>query len=318
MHRTLGSNYNTNPMTSPFVFRSFDSDQFLPVSDENFIRHSPPQTQPAAHSRVSAFTLVTANSLEDSWHLCVFTRTATHGHLYLEILHVHLLMPTFFRLLLLRLRSSVLRSLLVPGLKRCLLLGLQACIRIRPVVRRGGAVLLLIPVQVQVVSFLAGEEMVGLILQRLRWTPDHRPQRCGCDLGCDGQLDRQGVHLFLALNVVTVTGGGLYHQSDQEKGDEGSQSCDRRDGAGRQGGQERIKAGGVTEELLEKRHRPEAPCTTSTAQTLISIPAITQNDILCICILYTPPPQKLSILPSLHRFALFTETPLLRSSLSVR
>lgn len=54
-------------------FSQFDSGQFLPVSDENFIRNSPPQIQLAAHNRVSAFTLVTANSLEDSWHVCVFT-----------------------------------------------------------------------------------------------------------------------------------------------------------------------------------------------------------------------------------------------------
>ena len=74
--------------------------------------------------------------------------------------------------------------------------------------------------------------MVGLVLQRLRGTPDHRPQRGGCDLGRDRQLDRQGVHLLLTLAGVTVTGGGLCHQSNQEEGDEGSQSCDRRDGAG--------------------------------------------------------------------------------------
>lgn len=60
----------------------FDSGQFLPVSDENIIRHSQPQTQPAAHSTVSAFTLVTANSLEDLWHVRVFIWTVACGHLY--------------------------------------------------------------------------------------------------------------------------------------------------------------------------------------------------------------------------------------------
>lgn len=77
--------------------------------------------------------------------------------------------------------------------------------------------------------FLAGEEVVGLVLQRLSGTPDHRPQRGRRD----GQLNRQGVQLLLllALAVVTVTGGGLCHQSNQE---EGSQSSDRRDGAARE------------------------------------------------------------------------------------
>lgn len=90
---------------------------------------------------------------------------------------------------------------------------------------------------VQGVGFLAREEVVGLILQRLRGTPDHRPQGGGCDLGRDGHLDGQGVHLLLVLDVVTVAGGGLCHQSNQEEGNEaagGSQSCNRRDGAGRE------------------------------------------------------------------------------------
>lgn len=79
--------------------------------------------------------------------------------------------------------------------------------------------------------------MVGLILQRLRGTPHHCPQGGRCDLGCDRQLDRQGIHLLLVLDVVTVTGGGLCHQCNQEEGKEaagGSQSCNRRDGAGRE------------------------------------------------------------------------------------
>lgn len=165
--------------------------------------------------------------------MCVFTWALAHGYLYLEIHHVRLRMPTFLRLRLLRLRPSVLHSFQVLGLQRRLLSGLHAGWP----VGLGGAGLLLIPMLVQGVGFLAGEEVIGLVLQRLRGTPDHRPQRRGCDLGCDGQLDRQGVRLLLALTIVTVTGGGLCHQSNQEDGDEeaeGSQSCDRRDGAGRE------------------------------------------------------------------------------------
>lgn len=88
---------------------------------------------------------------------------------------------------------------------------------------------------VQVVRILTGEEVVGLILQRLRGTPDHRPQGGGRDLGRDRQLDRQGIHLLLVLSVVMVAGGGLCGQSNQEEGNEaagGSQSCNRRDEAG--------------------------------------------------------------------------------------
>ncbi|KAK5921780.1 hypothetical protein CgunFtcFv8_019113 [Champsocephalus gunnari] len=114
--------------------------------------------------------------------------------------------------------------------------------------------------------FLAGEEVVGLVLQRLSGTPDHRPQRGRRD----GQLDRQGVQLLLllALAVVTVTGGGLCHQSNQE---EGSQSSDRRDGAAR----ESMRSGGVTEVIGEKMW---SSCTTSSAHTSILMPAIHQQD----------------------------------------
>lgn len=168
-------------------------------------------------------------------------------------------MPTFLRLCLLCLSPTILHSLL--GLQWWL----HAFVRVKPVLRRGGAGLLLVPMQVQVIGFLAGEEVVGLILQLLRGTPDHRPQRGGRDLGGDGQLDRQGVHLLLGLSVVTVTGGGLCHQSNQEERDEASQSCDRRDGAGRKGEGERMREGGVTGQLSEKMHCPRPPCTTSTA-----------------------------------------------------
>lgn len=87
---------------------------------------------------------------------------------------------------------------------------------------------------VQRVCFLAGEDVIGLILQRLRGTPDHRPQRRRRDLGRDGKLDGQGVHLVLGLRLgVRVTGGGLGHHSDQQQAQEGGQWCDKRDGAAR-------------------------------------------------------------------------------------
>lgn len=176
----------------------------------------------------------------------------------LEILHVDLLMPTFLRLRLLRLCPSILHSLLVPRLQRCLRLGLHACVRIKPVLRCGG--LLLAPMLVQGVGFLAREEVVGLILQRLRGTPDHCPQGGGCDLGCDGELHRQGVHLLLVLAVVTVTGGGLCPQSNQEEGNEatvGSQSCNRRDGAEREVEGKELEV--VTQKLSMKMYCLQAP-----------------------------------------------------------
>ena len=201
-----------------------------------------------------------------------------------KILIVHLPAPTFLRLRLLRLRPSVLHPLPVPGLQRWLLSGLRARVRIiRPVLGGGGAGLLLAPMLAQGVVLLAGEEVVGLVLHGLRGTPVHRPQRGGCDLGRDGQLDRQGVHLLLAL--VTVTGGELRHQTNQEEGNEaaeGGQSCDRRDGAGGEVEGKSMRGGGVTEKLSEKMYCLLAPRATPSAQTLIPMPAITQNDISCI------------------------------------
>lgn len=76
---TPASHYNTNPMTSSL---QFDSSQFLPLTDEKVIRHPRAQTQAAAHGKVSAFTLVTANSLVGLWHVCVFMWTVARGHLY--------------------------------------------------------------------------------------------------------------------------------------------------------------------------------------------------------------------------------------------
>lgn len=143
--------------------------------------------------------------------MCVFMLSVVN--FILEILHVELLIPTFLRLCLLCLCPSILHSLLVSRLQWRLLSGLLTGVRIKPVLRGGG--LQLAPMLVQRVGFLAGEEVVGLILQRLCGTPDHRPQGGGCDLGCDGQLDRQGVHLFLILAVVMVAGGGLCCQRNQ-------------------------------------------------------------------------------------------------------
>lgn len=93
------------------------------------------------------------------------------------------------------------------------------------------------PMRVVGVCLLTGEEVIGLILQRLSRTPDHGPQRRRCNLGCHRQLDRQGVHLLLVLCVFWVAGGGLCHERDQEEGNEaagGRQSCNRRDGAARE------------------------------------------------------------------------------------
>lgn len=192
----------------------------------------------------------------------------------LEILHADLLMPTFLRLPLLCLCPTILHSLLLLRLQRCPLLGLHACVRIKPILWCGG--LLLAPVLVQGVGFLAREEVVGLILQRLRGTPDHRPQGSGCDLGCDRQLHRQGVHLLLVLAVVTVAGGGLCHQSNQEEGNEatvGSQSCNRRDGAGREVEGKELEV--VTSKLSKKMYCLQAPCTTSSDQTSSPLQAFT-------------------------------------------
>lgn len=150
-------------------------------------------------------------------------------------------LPTFLRLCLL--------SLLVFGFQCVLLPRLCTCVVIKPVL--GSCGLLLVPMLMQGVSFLAGEEVVCLVLQRLRRTPDHRPQRGRCDLGCDRQVDRLGVHLLFILAVVMVAGGGLGCESNQEEGYEaagGSQSCNRRDEAERQV-EERMKSGGVTDKL---------------------------------------------------------------------
>lgn len=161
---------------------------------------------------------------------------------------VALLIPTFLRLRLLLFCPSLVRSFLF-SLQRALLPRVHACVTIKPVLGRCGP--LLIPVPVQGVSFLAGEEVVSLVLQRLRRTPDHRPQRGRCDLGCDRQLDRRGVHLLSILAVVTVAGGWLGGESDQEEGYEaagGSQSCNRRDEPEREV-EKRNEVGGVTDKL---------------------------------------------------------------------
>lgn len=159
------------------------------------------------------------------------------------------LIPTFLWLCVLLLCPSLIHSLLVFRFQRLLLPGSRARVLIKPVLGCGG--LLRVPMSVQGVSFLAGEEVVCLILQRLRRTPDHRPQWGGCDLGCDGQVDRQGVRLLFILAVVMVAVGGLGGESYQEERYEaagGSQSCNRRDEAEREA-EKRMRSGGVTDKL---------------------------------------------------------------------
>lgn len=149
--------------------------------------------------------------------------------------HADLPIPTFLRPRLLLFCPPLVLSLLFSVQRALLLPRLHACVAIKPVPGRCGP--LLIPMPVQKLSFLAGEEVVSLVLQRLRRTPDHRPQRGRCDLGCDRQLDRQGVHLLSFLAVATAAGGWPGGESDQEEADEAAgagQSRNRRDEPGRE------------------------------------------------------------------------------------
>lgn len=115
----------------------------------------------------------------------------------------------------------------------------------------------------QTLRLQAGQDMMGFVLQGLRGTPVHGPERSGAGLRRDWHLH---FTQLLPLSVICVTGGSAKNYSDQQEAPKGNESNVGRDGAGGKERQSNEKTeGGIEKEKLKigKSTRTERrePCT---------------------------------------------------------